>query len=105
MELAITAFMTSVGFTMAEIMKMLVLVGINFVFLGVLVWRLRKPIIELYTSIMEAMKSIPEMKTSMKEMNATVQEHIVQTGLRMESGDERFLKIESRLLNLETKQQ
>ena len=93
MELALVSFMSSLGFTFAEILKMLVLVGFTFVFQGILIWRIRKPIVALYHNIMTAMTTMPELKTSVDKLNGSLQEHIVQTDLRMSEGEERFKNI------------
>lgn len=94
MELALVSFMSSLGFTFAEILKMLVLVGFTFVFQGILIWRIRKPIIALYHNIMTATRAMPELKTSVDKFNGSLQEHIVQTDLRMSEGEDRFRKNE-----------
>lgn len=96
-EIALTSFMKGVGFSFSEIMKMLALVGFSFVFQGFILWRIREPLIELFQTIMTAMKSIPEMQKSIADLNKTMQEHIVQTDLRMTTGDERFGKIENEI--------
>lgn len=100
MELAFTAFMKGLGFSFSEILKMIVLVGCNFVFIGIIVWRARTPLAEFYKAIMTAMKSIPEMQKSIADLNKTMQEHIVQTDLRMTTGDERFGNIEIEIQKL-----
>ena len=94
MELALVSFMSSLGFTFAEILKMLVLVGLTFVFQGILIWRIRKPIIALYHNIMRATIAMPELKTSVDKLNGSLQEHMVQTDLRMSEGEDRFRKNE-----------
>lgn len=88
MELALATFMTSIGFTFAEVLKMLTLVALNFVFMGALTWRARKPIKELYILVTDAMRSVPAMQVSISELNKTMQEHIIQTDLRIDSVEE-----------------
>ncbi|WP_413581097.1 hypothetical protein [Bdellovibrio sp. HCB288] len=78
MELALAAFMQGIGFTFSEVLKMLVLVGLNFVFMGVLIWRLRGPIIKFYNTIMTAMEAIPEMQKSISDLNQTMQQQNYQ---------------------------
>lgn len=99
MELAIATFMTSVGFTFAEILKMLVLVGFSFLFQGVVIWRIRKPMIALYTSAMEAMNSVPKLETSVADLNKTMQEHMIQTELRIDSVVEDLSDLKKRMSN------
>ena len=101
--ISLPAFMKAVGFTFHQVLEMLVLVGLNFVVIGIIVWRLRKPIVELYKAIMSAMMSIPEMQKSISDLNHTMQEHIVQTDLRMHQGETRFEEINKRLDRLESK--
>ncbi len=93
MEITLVSFMSSLGFTFAEILKMFVLIGFTFAFILLLLWRIRKPMIALYGNIMAAMSSIPEMKNSIDKLNGSLQEHIVQTDLRMSEGEERFKNI------------
>lgn len=102
MELAITSFMSTVGFTFAEILKMLVLVGFNFVFVGVVLWRARKPIKALYDKFMTTLDSVPKMEQSITSLNNTLQEHIIQTDLRMDQGEERFKKMETDIQELKS---
>lgn len=104
MELMLASFMSSLGFTFLQILEMLVLVGMNFIFMGFLLWRVKNPIVALYGSVMTAMNAIPRLETSVKDLNKTLQEHIVQTDLRMEMGEERFSKLEDRITKLESKE-
>ncbi len=96
-EIAFTSFMKGIGFSTAEIFKMLLLVGCNFVFIGIFIWRIREPLFKFYQTVMTAMESIPQMQKSIADLNNTMQEHIVQTDLRMTTGDERFGKIENEI--------
>lgn len=101
--LGITTFMATAGFTIGEILKMLVLVGINFVFIGALMWKFKRPIIEFFTTVMSAMRSMPEMQKSIDTLNKTMQEHIMQTSLKLDTGDERFDNHEKRIAKLESR--
>ena len=99
-EIAFTSFMKGLGFSTAEIFKMLLLVGCNLIFVGIIVWRIREPLFKFYQAVMTAMESIPQMQKSIADLNNTMQEHIVQTDLRMTTGDERFGKIEIEIQKL-----
>ena len=88
MEIAFTTFMTTLGFTFAEIIKMLLLVMFSFVFQGFIFRRLRKPIFNLYQAMMNAMQSVPKLETSVAELNKTMQEHMIQTDLRIDMVEE-----------------
>lgn len=95
MELALTTFMSAIGFTFTEILKMLVLVGLNFVFIGIIIWRFKGQVIDFFQTVLTAMKSIPEL-------NKTLQEHIIQTDLRMDQGEERFKRMEQDIQTIKT---
>ena len=101
MEIALATFLRGVGFTFTQILEMIILVGMNFVFILLLVWRFRAPITEFFKTMNAAMDSIPKMQESISSLNKTLQEHIIQTDLRMEMGDERFVKLEQRIAELE----
>ena len=101
-EIAFTSFMKGLGFSTAEILKMLILVWCNFIFIGIVVWRIREPLFKFYQAVMTAMESIPQMQKSIADLNKTMQEHIVQTDLRMTTGDERFGKIENEIKEIKT---
>lgn len=96
-EVLLTSFMTSIGFSAAEIFKMLLIVVMNFVFIAIVTWRVRRPLISFFRKLNTALESVPEMRSSMDRLNSTLQEHIVQTDLRMTEGDERFKRMEHEL--------
>ena len=101
-EVLLTSFMANVGFSAAEIFKMLLLVFMNFAFIGLLVFRGRKPLITLFSKLTAALDSVPKMEASIDRLNSTLQEHIVQTDLRITEGDERYLKVEAEIKKLKT---
>lgn len=92
--ISLIVFLKSIGFNFQEILKMIVLVGMNFVFICFILFWIRKPLIKFFTTMYEAMRAIPRMDKSIEELNKTLQEHIIQTDLRMTEGDERFRKLE-----------
>ena len=100
--LGITTFMATAGFTIGEILKMLMLVGINFLFIGALMWKFKRPIIEFFATVMTAMRSMPEMQKSIDTLNKTMLENNIQIGLKLDTGDERFNNHEQRIKRLET---
>lgn len=102
MEAALIAFMTQIGFTAAEIFKMILLVVFCFVLQAMLYWKLRKPAKALYDKFMTTLDSVPKMEQSITSLNNTLQEHIIQTDLRMDQGEERFKKMETDIQELKT---
>lgn len=98
MELAIASFMTTIGFSFAELLKMLVLVGFNFIFIGVIIWRVRKPLKAFYDKLMVTMDSLPKMEKSISDLNSTMQKNFEQTDNRLRIGDEKFME-QSREIN------
>ena len=97
MELALASFMTTIGFSTAEIFKMLLLVGFSFLFQGFVFWRIGKYVIknwgpqikEFYTKFMTTMDSLPKLQGSVADLNDTMvdqnkkfQEHIEQAAAK-----------------------
>lgn len=92
--ISLILFLKSAGFSFHEILKMLVIVGMNFAFIGSIIFCIRKPLIEFFKTMYEAMRAIPRMDKSIEDLNKTLQEHIIQTDLRMTEGDEKFKRLE-----------
>lgn len=88
--LAVIAFMREVGLDMNEIFKTLVLVGFNFIIVGLIVWRIRKPIMKFYTVAIKAMETMPVLDTNVSNLNATLESHVKQTNERLIEGNSKF---------------
>lgn len=85
------AFMRGIGFTFQEVLKMLLLVGFNFVFIGILFFMGRKYIVPFLKSMYEAMQTIPKLQKSFEDHNEAQRK-------RNEISDRRFEEVNARLL-------
>lgn len=80
-----------------------------FCLLGLFFWAVRKPLIRLGMAIYKALVAVPQMQSAMDRMNDTVerlsdtlQEHMVQTDLRMSAGDEKFQVFEREITTIKS---
>lgn len=92
-------FLKSIGFE-AKILEILLTFFFTMTFFGVLGFVFRKPMIKFFVAIYNAMQAIPKMDASIDNLNKTLQEHIVQTDLRMSDGERQFNDLNIKISNL-----
>lgn len=105
LELALIEFMRGVGFSFVQILEMIIVVIMGYALMALIAWRVRKPIMKMYTAVMTAMAALPRLEKSFTDMAETVsklektlKEHMLHTDSRSAVSDERYAKIEQQNL-------
>ena len=106
----ITAFLTvlqSFGIEVGKIIESIIVLFVSIVFVA---WMSKKyvwpKVSSFFDSIInqvsELKDSMSGMKDSVIDLNKTLQEHIVQTDLRMDAGEKEFQEIKTELQKIKT---
>lgn len=91
--IAFFGIMKALGFDMAKIMEVMVVFFMVVSFFGLMAFVFRKPLYKFFKAVYTAMEAMPKLETSVVNLNSTLQEHIVQTDLRMDEGEKKFTEI------------
>ncbi len=73
-----------------KVVEILLTFFFTLILVLVLLWLVRKPLAKFGLAIYKAMEAVPKMEESIEKLNNTLQEHIVQTDLRMTEGENKF---------------
>lgn len=97
------AILKSLGVETGRIVESLLVFFVSLLVLVIIskkyLWPLITKVVTKFDSIVS---SVENMENSVKALNKTLQEHIVQTSISLEAGDERFTKVERQLKEIRT---
>ncbi len=89
-------FMNSLGVQSGRLIESLMILACSFI---LVLWLGRKYIVPFIKTIIT---TVDEMKKSVTDLNHTLQEHIVQTDLRLQAGEQRFEGIQHDIKEIKT---
>lgn len=91
---ALIAFLKSVGIDAGRIIEGLFVFFTAFSFMMFVSWKHVWPMLKKFIETMD------ELKSSVTDLNKTLQEHIVQTDLRLQEGTENFESLRTQITEL-----
>lgn len=91
---AMVTFLKSVGIDTGRIIEGLFVFFTAFSFMLYISWKYVWPMLKKFIDTMD------ELKTSVTDLNKTLQEHIVQTDLRLQEGTENFENLKFQIIEM-----
>lgn len=91
---ALVTFLKSVGIDAGRIIEGLFVFFTAFSFMMFVAWKHVWPMLKKFIETMD------ELKSSVTDLNKTLQEHIVQTDLRLQEGTENFESLRTQITEL-----